>query len=312
LRTRTIARMRLPGRARRLATSALRRGATRAGFDVVPTGEYSPVPEIPPPSDPTWHREYLVDVDLDRQIEFVEGELARYLTELPDAFNAIQRRGFQLWNGQYQAGDAELLYALVRYLRPTRMLELGSGYSTLASAAACAANKRDGAATQLVAVDPAPRTPLPADLEGLSHIERRDCRELPLSRFCELEAGDILFIDTSHVVKLGSEVTWLVLEVLPRLTPGVWVHFHDVFLPYEYPRYLFELEAYFNEQYIVGAFLAGNDGWEVMLALCALYRRRRDRLADLVPSLRATPADPRWHDVTPAAFWLRRTEPPLA
>jgi Methyltransferase domain len=300
--------MRPLDRAHRLARAAARRGAERAGLDVVPSGLYSPIPELPPPDHELWRKEYPLELDTNSQLAFVESELAPYLAELPGGLVPAERHGFRVWNGQYQAGDAELLYALIRHLRPARILELGSGFSTLVSAAACVENARAGHSTELVAVDPDPRAPLPKTVEGLSRIERRDCRELPLERFLALEAGDVLFVDTSHVVKLGSEVNWLILEVLPRLTPGVYVHFHDVFLPYEYPRYLLELEAYFNEQYLLHAFLLGNREWEVKLALCALYRRDRTRLAALVPSLGEDVQDPRFAAVTPAAFWLRRRE----
>ena len=297
-------------RARELATVAVRRAAQRVGLDVVPSGLYSPIPAVPPPGDPVWSKRYAFEIDTAAQIAFVESELGPYLNELPSGFAPAERHGFSLWNGQYQAGDAELLYAMVRYLRPRRMLELGSGFSTLVSAAASARNAREGDPTELVAVDPEPRTPVPAGLEGLARFERRDCRDLPLERFLELSAGDVLFIDTSHVVKLGSEVNELVLEVLPRLAAGVHVHFHDVFLPYDYPRYLLEFEAYFSEQYLVHALLTGNREWEVELSLCALARHEGERLATLVPSLADLPAEARAAGVVPAAFWLRRREPP--
>jgi hypothetical protein len=295
-------------RAHQLARAAVRRSAERAGLDVVPSGLYSPIPELPPADDELWRKEYPLELDTDSQIAFVESALAPYLRELPGGLAPAERHGFRVWNGQYQAGDAELLYALIRHLRPGRILELGSGFSTLVSAAACMANARAGHPAELVAVDPDPRTPVSEAMEGLSRIERRDCRELPFERFLALEDGDVLFVDTSHVVKLGSEVNWLVLEILPRLAAGVYVHFHDVFLPYEYPRYLLELEAYFNEQYLVHAFLVGNREWEVKLALCALYRRQRERLAALIPSVGQSIEDPRFAAVTPAAFWLRRRE----
>lgn len=284
----------------------MRRAARRVRLDVVPSGIYSPIPAVPSPADPLWSKEYPLEVDTAAQMDFVEQELTPHLRELPAGLAPAERHGFRVWNGQYQAGDAELLYAVLRRLRPRRVLELGSGFSTLVSAAACARNAAEGDPVELVAVDPEPRTAVPAGMDGLARIERRDCRELPLERFLELRDRDVLFIDTSHIVKLGSELNRLVLEILPRLAPGVHVHFHDVFLPYEYPRYLLELEAYFNEQYLVHAFLIGNPEWEVRLGLCALYRRERERLAALVPSLADPPAVARRAGVVPAAFWLRR------
>lgn len=300
--------MQVRRRARDVATAAVRRAARRVGLDVVPAGIYSPIPAVPPPADPLWSKRYALEIDTGAQMDFVEKELAPHLRELPAGLAQAERHGFRVWNGQYQAGDAELLYAVLRWLRPRRVLELGSGFSTLVSAAACAKNTAEGNPAELVAVDPEPRTAVPAEMGGLAQFERRDCRELPLERFTDLGAGDVLFIDTSHVVKLGSELNRLVLEVLPQLAPGVYVHFHDVFLPYEYPRYLLELEAYFNEQYLVHAFLIGNPEWEVRLALCTLYRHERERLAALVPSLADPPPEAREADVVPAAFWLRRRD----
>ncbi len=135
-----------------------------------------------------------------------------------------------------------------------------------------------------------------------------DCRRLPIERFLELGDGDILFVDTTHVVKLGGEVNWLLLEVLPRLRPGVIVQIHDVHLPYEYPRLVVEFAGPMNEQYLVHALLAGNPDWEVILALSALARARNERFFRVVPSIREPIADlphlPTW---LPAAFWIRRT-----
>ena len=251
--------------------------AERLGMDVVDDPVYSPVPKVPPPDAAIWDRRsplHGVAFDLDEQLRLLEEDLAPYIEEF--AGEVLDRRGFTLWNGFYQAGDAELLYALLRHLKPARVLELGSGFSTHVSAAAAAVNRSEGAEIELTTVDPAPRTGIER-LDGLTRVEHRSALDLPLERFQQLERGDVLFVDTSHAVKLGSEVNWLVLEVLPLLPSGVYVHFHDVFLPYEYPRYLLELGGYFNEQYLLQAFLIENDSYEVVLAACALARERRER-----------------------------------
>ena len=121
----------------------------------------------------------------------------------------------------------------MRSARPRLVIEVGSGFSTLVLDQAARRNAEDGAPARLVTIDPYP-SPLIARLETELHPVRGT--EVPLSEFEALEAGDILFCDTTHTVKLGSEVNYLILEVLPRLAPGVLVHFHDVFLPWEYPR----------------------------------------------------------------------------
>lgn len=290
--------------ARRAAVRGARRLGQRFGFDVIDDPIYSPIPRVPAADDPIWSRELPgLEIDYESQLAFLERDLAAHVEEFG---RDVRGSRFELWNGYYAAGDAEALYALLRELRPRRVLEIGSGFSTFVSAAACARNAREGRPAELVAVDPEPRAELRSGVDGLARVELRDCREVPLERFAELEAGDVLFIDSSHAVKLGSEVNWLFLEVLPALAPGVYVHVHDVFLPYEYPRYLLELGAYFNEQYLLHAFLIGNDDWEIVLALSALARRHRDRLARTIPSLGEDVPGLPGFPYLPAAFWIRR------
>jgi hypothetical protein len=101
---------------------------------------------------------------------------------------------------------------------------------------------------------------------------------------------------------MGGELVWLFLDVLPRLAEGVWVHIHDIFIPYEYPRWLLSSAGYFNEQYLVHAFVAGNSEWRVEAAVFALYRRYGKRLAELIPGLRGHQPD----FLDPSAFWIRR------
>jgi hypothetical protein len=282
------------------ARHAAERTARRLGWDLVRRGALSPVPEVPPDGHPLWSRRSAlpgVPFDLDAQMAFLEGPLRPFL----DEFARDVRPRFDLWNGLYQAGDAEVLYALLRHLRPQRIVEVGCGHSTLVSAAACARN----GSGELVAVDPEPRVD-PSGTPGLARIERADCRDVPLELYLRLGPGDVLFVDTWHVVKLGAEVPWIVLDLLPRLAPGVWVHFHDVFLPYEYPRYMFTTAGYLNEQPLLEAFLLGGR-WSVELAMAALFRDRAERLTELIPSLReAVPGVPELRTWLPSAFWIRR------
>ncbi len=279
------------------------------GYDLVRRGPLSPVPEVPDAGHPVWRRRSRlpgVAFDLDEQLAFVEGPLRPYVEEFG---REVRGGGFELWNQLFQAGDAEVLYALLRHLKPPRVLEIGSGNSTKVSAAACVANAREGAETELVAVDPEPRVELRDGIPGLARIERLDARELPQARFDELQAGDVLFVDTWHIAKLGSEVNWLVLDVLPYLAPGVWVHFHDVFLPREYPRYMYVTAGYLSEQHLIEAFLLGSD-WALELALATLFCERRERLLEVVPSLReevpGVPELPTW---LPSSIWIRRRPP---
>jgi hypothetical protein len=258
---------------------------------------------LPAPDADVWTRAVsLVGVELDpsAHLQFLETALAPYLPEFRPPEDA-SRGGFFLWNGYYQAGDAEVLYAMIRHFKPRLVLEIGSGFSTLVGAAACARNAVEGCRADFVAVDPDPRVPLGHEIEGLTRFEQTRAQDVPLERFLALGTGDVLFIDSSHTVKLGSEVNYLVLEVLPCLRPGVVVHFHDVFLPYEYPRAWYERGTYLSEQYLLHAFLVGNRGYQVLFAAHAVARAHRDRFEASVPSLRSR------RDYFPAALWLRRT-----
>jgi predicted O-methyltransferase YrrM len=273
-------------RLRALAARATAAVAARQGLDVVPKGVYSPLADVPDASDPTWSRRMDLPglrLDLDRQVGFVRDALQEHLA----AFAVPEP--FRLDNPFYGPGDAELLFALLRHAHPTRVLELGSGWSThVAKAAAPEAD--------LVAVDPEPQLALPAQ----ARHERADASDVALDRFTALKADDVLFVDTSHVVKRGGEVNRIVLGVLPRLRTGVLVHFHDVFLPYDYPRLFFELGGHFSEQYLLAALLSGSEDWEVVIAAQALWRDRREALVEAIPTLR----DP--GPVGPSSFWLRR------
>jgi predicted O-methyltransferase YrrM len=261
------------------------------------------VPEVPAEHDPIWSRRSKltgIELDLDTQLAFLDTQLTPYIAEFSPPEEPTGRDGdFYLRNLWYEDVDAEVLYAMVRHCRPKRILELGAGFSTLVSAAACLANERDGKPVELVSVDPQPRIALQGGVAGLARLERRGAEELPLERFVELEPGDILFVDTSHTVKTAGEVNYLVLDVLPALTPGVVVHFHDIFLPYEYPRVFLENGMFFSEQYLLQAYLSGNRAYEVVLAAHALARDRPDELGRMIPTFAKSPHGP-------SAFWLRR------
>ena len=179
--------------------------------------------------------------------------------------------GFRMWNGSYEAVDAEVLWAILREIKPRRVVQLGeSEWSSMVVAAALKANGNDGVLKR--------------------HAGHP--RELPSDAFTGLHERDVLFVDSSHVVKTGGDVPAIVLDVLPLLDRGVVVHFHDVLLPWEDRRM-------YTEQYLLQAFLAGNRDWEVLLGLYDLTKSQPDLVRRLVPSWRG--------ETRPSAFWLHRT-----
>jgi predicted O-methyltransferase YrrM len=289
-------------RARSAIVRALTKPSRRLGFDFELRSFYSPIPDLTLLDDETWsHRSELpgIELDLDKQLGFAGSELESFVSEFrpPDTATAT-RTEFYLRNGLFQAGDAELLYAMIRRYKPATVLELGAGFSTLVSAAAARANRSDGAETKLISCDPFASRATAARVDGLAELRPVFAERLESSEFAALGENDILFIDSSHTVRLGGDVIHLLCEVAPRLAPGVLVHVHDVYLPYHYPREWFEqLHWYWAEQYLLQALLSGSSHLEPLLAVHALWRDRREQLVKLVPTVAAGDA--------PLSFWIR-------
>lgn len=158
---------------------------------------------------------------------------------------------------------------MVRHYKPQRIFEIGSGYSTYLLAQAIVKNgeEDDDYRCELVAIEPYPNEVLKAGFPGLSKLVRKKAQDIPISEFQRLTGNDILFIDSSHVLTIGSDVQYEYLEILPRLNKGVVVHIHDIFLPVEYPKeWVLQSFEFWNEQYLLHAFLAFNDSFEVLWA----------------------------------------------
>ena len=273
-----------------------RRLLARLGFQLVISNYDSPIPNVQELDASTFERASLmrgITFDIEAQFGFVERELAEFTRDFQPPLTAAQAGShcFYLLNGTYESGDAELLYGMLRHLRPSRVLELGSGFSTLIAREALAANGTG----ELLTYDPYRSPLLPPDAPVVSD----DVQTMPESVFTALTERDVLFVDTSHTVKQGGDVNRIVLDLLPLLAPGVVVHFHDIFLPYPYTRQHL-LDAHFwAEQYLLQAFLSGNRDWEVLVGAHALARTDARRLSASIPSLGP--------HTRPGAFWIRRT-----
>ena len=276
----------------------------RHGLHVVRNTYDSPIPDCRALDPSLWEEESdLVGIDL-----AVE-EQQRLLAELHDRFGAeygefhahptADPRAFWLENGAFGSVDAEILYGIVRRSRPRKVIEIGCGHSTRCTAMALRRNEREsGERAELVTIDP--YAPQIAVIEGVTrHLPER-VERVALAELTALGDGDILFIDSPHVVTAGGAVQRLFLEVIPRLRPGVLVHLHDIFLPAEYPRsWLIEEHRFYNEQYLLAAFLAFNERFRVVWAGHLMHRRHPELLRAAIPSY-----DPARHQ--PGSFWMRR------
>jgi predicted O-methyltransferase YrrM len=281
-----------------------------AGVHVVPNHFYLPIPDTR-----TMGAAYFeaqsdlpgLDMRLDAQVDLLQKLASEFKAEyekLPRSAGDSGPDEFYLNNQLFEAVDAEVLYALLRHLKPRRVVEIGSGFSTLLMLRAATANAADGKPLALRSIEPYPREFLvrKARAGRLELIQER-VEKVALDRFEDLAAGDVLFIDSSHVIRTGGDVQRELLEIVPRLAPGVYVHLHDIFLPREYPRqWVVRNHWFWSEQYLLQAFLAFNSQFEVVLAHAFLHLRRPDLLARLVPSYDSAV-------VSPASFWMRRKPP---
>jgi hypothetical protein len=167
------------------------------------------------------------------------------------------------------------------------------------SAAAASRNAAEGRPCVITAIEPFPGERLRRGVDGVE-LRRTELQDVPLELFTSLQAGDILFIDSTHVLRIGSDVQYEFLEILPRLAKGVVVHVHDVFLPAEYPReWVLKERRFWTEQYLLQAFLAFNDTFRVLFAGHFMHLRHSREFAAAVPNY-----DPARHG--PGSFWMRR------
>ncbi len=279
----------------------------RLGVHVTANNFYQPVPDIRAlPADFFTRHGEMVGVDMreDYQLQLLDRFLRAYRHEY-DAL-PIKPTGnpyqFHHANGLYGWVDAVILYCVIREFRPRRIYEIGSGYSTLLVAQALAVNADEDPRLhdrELVAIEPYPRDIL-TGLPGLTRILRRPVQQVAFGEFERLEANDVLFIDSSHVLKSGSDVQYEYLEILPRLKPGVLVHAHDIFLPREYPeRWLRREHRFWNEQYLLQAFLAFNAAFEVVFSSAYVHTNRPEALAAACSFYHPAQG-------SPGSFWLRR------
>lgn len=237
-----------------------------------------------------------IDLDWDAQVTTLDS------LGFQDELAQFPRRGSQpgvyaFDCGNFGAGDAEVTYCMLRKHKPKRVFEIGSGFSTLVIDAALRRNRDEGHDSELCCVEPYEM----AWLEGLGvRVERALVEALPGEFFSTLAAGDVLFIDSSHMIRPGGDVLHLINEVLPRLPRGVHVHVHDIFTPYEYPKeWLVDGVCFWNEQYLLEAFLSNNQHFRVELALHGLFRERQSELFRNCPALALDFSNP------PKSCWLR-------
>ena len=238
-----------------------------------------------------------VDMNEAAQLELID-RLAGYYPEQP--FQSAKTEGLRYFfdNGYFQYADGLVLYGMLRHLEPRRIIEVGSGFS---SALILDTDQLFlGGGLKATFIDPNPERlqSLLSDADRQRvEVVPRPLHEVELETFDQLEAGDFLFVDSSHVSKAGSDVNTIFFEILPRLKPGVLVHLHDVFHPFEYPADWIYMGRFFTEAYLAHAFLMFNDAFRIRLSNSYLYKFHREHVETSMPL---------WATAEGASLWIER------
>ena len=260
----------------------------RWGYHIRPIHYYEPLPDFRAITNEqiTRRRPY-------PGVDFAWEDQLSLLKALTCYRDDLDKLDFDFDNYYFNGLDAAVYYALIRRLRPQRIIEIGGGYSTRIASQAL---NRNGAG-RLTCIEPYPEKRL-LDAELPIDLVQRRVEDLDTEFFSDLDDNDILFIDSSHTVKFGSDVCYEFLEVLPRLKRGVWVHVHDIFFPHDYPaEWLLNRRLALNEQYLFEAFLSFNGSFVPRLANYWLALDHPEAVEQLWPN--ATVA---------SSFWMQRVK----
>ncbi len=299
------------------------------GVSVTPQHFYFPVPSLKSFHGKDWSASRpcpAFDFRLAEQVDLLQNELLRYANEcafpedqVRNGHNGHNGNGFHFNNGYFERVDAEMAYSFVRQRKPERVVEIGSGNSTLVLASAMQRNADAGFPGEFVAIEPTPPVYLQHGVPGLTRLISARVQDAPFDLFLRLKANDILFIDSSHVVSMDSDVLYECLAILPRLAPGVLVHFHDIFAPLDYPEKFVKTNlCFWTEQYLLEAFLSFNKAFKVVWASSAMQKSHPDVLRQAFPawegSFSRMPASQKvfaptldGKNVWPCSFWIVRT-----
>jgi hypothetical protein len=271
---------------------------------VEPGHFYSPVPSV---ADIRAHRDRMrephpealeaIDLRLPQQLALIDGFKSFYDEQpFPVERSADTRYWFE--NHSFGYGDALALYCMLRHIEPARVIEVGSGWSSCVLLDTC--ERFLGWRPEITMIEPYPDQLLQLTRPGdESHFRLLDhgVQEVSLDEFRALESGDVLFIDSTHVARVGSDVNHEIFEVLPALAAGVYVHFHDIFYPFDYPIDWVDEGRGWNEAYVLRAFLEYNPDFEIVLFNDLIQQRFPERFAQDFPLWTRNPG---------ASLWLRK------
>ena len=229
------------------------------------------------------YKKEVLDIDFNIQRQFELADLMDNIDILE--WDKHKQLGYRYYydNSWFSKGSADVLYYMMRILKPKKIIEVGSGFSTavmLDTNNSCFQNR-----IEIHSIEPnADRLKSLLKKDDNLKIQERYLQDIPFDFFTQLQENDILFIDSSHVSKIDSDVNYYLFEIFPRLSKGVYIHIHDMFYPFIYPkRWIYEGRAY-NEMYLMRAFLMNNDKFSIQFFGNMLMQEYPDRLSDKLKS----------------------------
>ncbi len=283
----------------------------RHGFHLLKKHYYLPIPEEEDLNEAFQERRSaMVGLDMNEAYaqDILQTVFPLYLEEFRQSFplhqSLSEQAQFHLINGSFMAIDAHVYYCFIRHFGPKTIVEIGGGASTMLAAAACQRNLEEtGRSPHLVVIEPFPIPRLKQASPNLLRLIEDKVQHVDLGLFTSLEAGDILFIDSSHALRAGGDVQLEYCEILPRLRPGVMVHIHDISLPKPYPGVYFDSQLYWNEQWVLQAFMCFNSRFEVLWPGNHMMLRYPESVLAVFPE---------YHEMRrsfpmaePSSFWMR-------
>jgi hypothetical protein len=298
--------------------SIVQRAFLAAGYEIHRRGTWLPraLPPAPPPAD---FYSPIVDLnelekdkarifDTNREvfdIDFNEGgqlglveEFAKLYQDIPFEDSQGDANLYYYDNPYYGYGDAIILACMLRHVKPKRLIEFGSGFSSCVTLDINRLFLSDTVKCTFIDPNPERLESLVSKHNDLVTILKSRAQDIDLETILAFEPNDIVFIDSTHVAKAGSDVNFLLFEVLPRLRPGVLVHFHDIFYPFEYPEdWFFELNRSWNENYMLRAYLTANTSYQIVFFNDYMRLRHFDVIVNAMPLFQKNSG---------GALWIRK------
>ena len=277
----------------------------------LPVHFYSPIPDIKDLEQRNiWEKVSLlegINFNKEYQLKLLNELGGKYGHECKWPLNKTEDPyQFYLENGNFSFGCAASLHCIIRNYRPSRIIEVGSGNSSLVISNAVLENSKEGNECEYIIVDPYPRYVIEEGIPCGANLIKERVELLHKGIFDSLKENDILIIDSGHTVRIGGDVNFLILDVLPRLSKGTIIHFHDINLPYEYPKVYAtnpKFREFWTEAYLLQAFLSCNDKFEIMLTMSYLMLEHKKIFKKLFPYY-----NDKEHNAISGSFWIRKNK----